>query len=98
MNARAARWIEQPGRGHSLPLTGVDEHEAETLFGMLGMAIRVVDPGEPTTTYHCETEQDDFLMLSGEAVLIVEGEERRLRQVGLRALPARDAARVRRRR
>jgi mannose-6-phosphate isomerase-like protein (cupin superfamily) len=80
LNARDARWFEMPGRGRSLPLTGVDEHEAETLFGMLGMAIRVVDPGEPTTVYHWETEQEDFLVLHGEAVLIVEGQERRVRQ------------------
>jgi uncharacterized cupin superfamily protein len=80
MNARDARWIAQPGRGHNLPLTGLDEHEAETYFPMLGMAIRVIDPGNPSSTYHWETEQEDFLVLSGEAVLIVEGEERRLKQ------------------
>ena len=50
MNARDARWIEKPGQGHSLPLTGRDEYEAETFFAMLGMAIRVVNPGEPTTS------------------------------------------------
>ena len=80
MNARDARWIEQPGRGYNLPLTGIDEHEAETFFGMLGMAIRVINPGEPSSTYHWETEQEDFLVLSGEAILIVEGEERKLKQ------------------
>ena len=80
MNARNARWIEQPGRGWSLPLTGVDEYEAETFFAMLGMAIRVLDPGKPSDTYHWETEQEDFLVLHGEAILIVEGEERRLGQ------------------
>ena len=63
-----------------MPLTGADEYEAETFFPMLGMAIRVVNPGEPTDTYHWETEQEDFLVLSGEALLIVEGQERRLRQ------------------
>jgi uncharacterized cupin superfamily protein len=63
-----------------LPLTGADEYEAETLFPMLGMAIRVMSPGEPSTTYHWETEQEDFLVVFGEAVLIVEGEERRLTQ------------------
>jgi mannose-6-phosphate isomerase-like protein (cupin superfamily) len=80
MNAREARWFENPGRGHSLPLTGHDEYEAETLFPMLGMAIRVVAPGEPTNTYHWETEQEDFLVLAGEALLIIDGDERRLRQ------------------
>jgi uncharacterized cupin superfamily protein len=80
MNAREARWFENPGRGHSLPLTGYDEYEAETFFPMLGMSIRVIDPGEPSDIYHWETEQEDFLVLSGEALLIVEGQERRLRQ------------------
>src|ERR687898_1688112 len=80
MNACDARWRDQPGRGHSLPLTGDDEYEAETFFPMLGIAIRVVNPGEPTDTYHWETEQEDFLVLSGEALLIVEGRERPLRQ------------------
>jgi uncharacterized cupin superfamily protein len=80
MNARDARWMENPGRGFSLPLTGRDEYEAETFFPMLGMAIRVIWPSQPSDTYHWETEQEDFLVLSGEAVLIVEGEERPLRQ------------------
>ena len=50
LNARDARWFEKPGQGHSLPLTGVDEHEAETFFPMLGMSLRVMNPGEPSTT------------------------------------------------
>ena len=80
MNARDARWFDKPGQGHSLPLTGYDEFEAETYFPMLGMAIRVIGLGEPSTTYLWETEQEGFLVLSGEALLIVDGEERRLRQ------------------
>lgn len=80
MNARDARWFDRPGRGHSLPLTGSDEVEAETYFPMLGMSIQVLSPGEPNSMYHWETEQEDFLVLSGEALLIIEGEERPLRQ------------------
>ena len=80
MNARDARWFDKPGQGHSVPLTGDDEYEAETFFPMLGMAIRVVNPGEPTGTYHWETEQEDFLVLAGEGLLIVEGQERPLKQ------------------
>lgn len=80
LSARDARWFDNPSRGHSLPLTGYDEYEAETFFPMLGMAIRVVSPGEPTGVYHWETEQEDFLVLSGEALLIVEGQERPLKQ------------------
>ena len=80
LNARDARWSDKPGQGHSLPLTGRDEYEAETFFPMLGMAIRVMSPGEVSTTYHWETEQEDFLVLAGEALLIIEGQERRLQQ------------------
>jgi uncharacterized cupin superfamily protein len=80
MNVRDGRWFEKPGQGYSLPLTGDNEYEAETFFPMLGMAIRVVNPGEPSTTYHWETEQENFLVLAGEALLIVEGQERRLKQ------------------
>jgi uncharacterized cupin superfamily protein len=80
MDIREARWFDKPGQGWSVPLTGCDEYEAETFFPMLGMAIRVVSKGEPTGTYHWETEAEDFLVLSGEGVLIVEGEERPLKQ------------------
>ena len=81
MNARDARWFKWGnGQAFSLPLTGCNEYEAETFFGMLGMAIRVLEPGAPSTVYHWETEQENFLVLHGEAILIVEGQERRLEQ------------------
>lgn len=80
MNARDARWSHRPQRGDSLPLTGRDEYEAETFFPMLGMSIQVLGTGEPNSTYHWETEAEDFLVLSGEAIAIIEGEERPLKQ------------------
>jgi uncharacterized cupin superfamily protein len=80
LNARDGRWFHKPGRGDSSPLTGSDDYEAETFFPMLGMSIQVLPPGEPNCTYHWETEQEDFLVLSGEALLIVEGKERPLKQ------------------
>jgi uncharacterized cupin superfamily protein len=79
MNARDARWFHREGRD-SLPLTGSDEFEAETYFPMLGMSIQVISPGEPNSMYHWETEQQDFLVLAGEPLLIVEGQERPVRQ------------------
>jgi uncharacterized cupin superfamily protein len=48
-------------------------------FEQLGFNISVLEPGKPMSMYHWENEQEDFLVLSGEAVLIVEGEERSLR-------------------
>jgi hypothetical protein len=38
--------------------------------------------------YHWETDQEDFLVLSGEALAIVEGEERPLRQWDFLHCPA----------
>jgi uncharacterized cupin superfamily protein len=80
MNARDARWIRRPERGHNLPFTGWTEHEAETYFPQLGMALIVLGPGEPIGNYHWEADQEDFIVLSGEALLLIEGEERALRQ------------------
>jgi uncharacterized cupin superfamily protein len=40
----------------------------------------VLAPGEPIGMYHWEADQEDFLVLSGEALLLVEGEERPLRR------------------
>lgn len=49
-------------------------------FAQLGIGLSVLWPGEPMAMYHRETDQEDFLVLSGEALLIIEGEERPLRQ------------------
>jgi uncharacterized cupin superfamily protein len=80
MNARDARWVRRPGRGHNVPLTGWTEFEAETYFPDLGVNLIRLDPGEPVGMYHWEAETEDFLVLAGEALLIVEGQERPLRQ------------------
>ncbi len=45
----------------------------------LGIRLHVLEPGKPSTMYHRESNQEDFLVFSGECLLIVEGEERRLR-------------------
>ena len=80
VNARDARWIHREGRGEALPFTGWTEHEAETYFPQLGVALVVLSPGEPIGMYHRETDQEDFLVLAGDALLLVEGQERPLRQ------------------
>ena len=79
VNARDARWFHREGR-HSVSLTGKTEWEADTLFPMLGVQLAVLEPGEPNSLYHWETETEAFLVLSGEALLIVEGQERPMRQ------------------
>jgi uncharacterized cupin superfamily protein len=79
-NAREARWIDREGRGKSLPFTGWTDLETETYFPQVGVQLYVLAPGEPIGMYHWEADQEDFLVLSGEALLIIEGQERPLRQ------------------
>lgn len=45
-----------------------------------GLNIQVMEPGQPNCRYHSEPVQEDFLVLHGECLVILEGEERRLRQ------------------
>jgi quercetin dioxygenase-like cupin family protein len=46
---------------------------------LLGIGVHVLDPGETPGFYHAESNQEGFLVLSGECIAIVEGEERRMR-------------------
>jgi uncharacterized cupin superfamily protein len=54
--------------------------EGATDFLQLGINLTLLAPGEPMAMYHWEADQEDFLVLSGEALLVIEGEERTLRQ------------------
>ncbi len=49
-------------------------------FLQLGINLTLLGPGEPMAMYHWEADQEDFLVLAGEALLIVESEERNLQQ------------------
>jgi mannose-6-phosphate isomerase-like protein (cupin superfamily) len=79
VNARETQWWKGPGRGVLCEFEGAG-FEGATDFHQLGINIQVLGPGEPMSMYHWEADQEDFLVLSGEALLIVEGEERPLRQ------------------
>jgi uncharacterized cupin superfamily protein len=74
LNAREARW--RPGRGRGAYCI----FEGEPEFAQIGIHLVALNPGEPMSMYHWEADQEDFLLLAGEALLIIEGEERRLRQ------------------
>ncbi len=74
LNACDARWRDREGRGKSLPFEGAAD------FPQVGVTLFVLDPGEPIGMYHWEADQEDFLVLSGAALLLVEGREQTLRQ------------------
>src|SRR4029079_3072302 len=54
----------------------------------LGLTPSVLGPGEPMAIYHRENDQEDFLVLAGEALAIVEGEELPLRPWDVVHVPA----------
>lgn len=72
-NARDARWLEDD-------LGAYCSFEKGERFPELGVNLSVLQPGVPMCMYHRESHQEDFLVLRGECVLIVEGHERPLRQ------------------
>ena len=77
LNMRDAVWRHVDGRG---AVCGVlDEFEGERRSKQLGVNPFVLGPGEPMGMYHWEADQEGFLVISGEALLIIEGEERQLR-------------------
>lgn len=83
LNAREARWRVVEGRAARLSFDG------DTEFPQVGVNLYVLAPGEPIGMYHWEADQEGFLVLSGEALLIIEGEERPLRQWDFVHSPAR---------
>jgi uncharacterized cupin superfamily protein len=82
LNARDARWRDGPGR------SALCVFEGEPEFPQVGVNVSVLGPGEPMAMYHWEADQEDFLVVAGEALLIVEGGERPLRTWDLAHCPA----------
>jgi uncharacterized cupin superfamily protein len=86
VNARDSRWLHNEMR--SVCRFG---GEGEAHFDDLGICLYWVEPGKPMSLYHHEAGQEDFLLLSGEAILLVEGEERPLRAWDFFHCPTRTA-------
>ena len=72
LNARDMRWWRSEAKGQGT------EFEETYELPQLGVRIHVLMPGQHGV-YHGEAGQEDFLVVSGECVLVIEGEERRLK-------------------
>lgn len=72
VNAREARWSESEVFDRYCTFQG------DVAFPEVGFNISVLQPGRPACMYHREENQEGFLVVSGECLLLVEGEERRL--------------------
>ena len=84
VNARDAAWVEHDVFGYRCKFE-TDARVATarpglepTMFAEIGYTLAVLRPGKPTGLYHAENAQEDFFVLSGECIAIVEDEERRL--------------------
>jgi uncharacterized cupin superfamily protein len=72
LNARETPWWQSRYFGASTSFEGNAE------FPEYGMNIHVLWPGQPNGLYHRESVQEDFLVVAGECVVLIEGEEHRL--------------------
>ena len=75
LNLAEASWDSDPTYGTWCTLESDDAH-----FPHYGIGVHVLMPGQANGRYHAESNQEGFLVLAGECIAIVEGQERRLRQ------------------
>ena len=73
LNLAEARWMRSEIAGRWT------DFEPPEGFEHYGIGVHVLEPGQPNGKYHSESVQEDFLVLSGECILIVEDEERHLK-------------------
>src|SRR5262245_61126852 len=74
VNARDAVWGTREAFGSACRF-----ESPQAWFAQLGIRLTVLQPGKPNCLYHSESQQEAFLVLSGECRLLVEGEERMLK-------------------
>jgi uncharacterized cupin superfamily protein len=75
VNVRDVPWSGREGLGAA----SMFESSKRASLHDLGINIRVVEPGQPVCMYHGEGEQEDFLVLTGECTLLIDGQERRVK-------------------
>jgi uncharacterized cupin superfamily protein len=73
VNVREAAWYDHDTFGSVCRFQGADIG-----FTHLGINLRVLESGQPNGRYHAESNREDFLVLAGECLFLVEGRERRL--------------------
>jgi uncharacterized cupin superfamily protein len=83
LNAEQAPWMHTDRFGSACAF----EARRVAGFEQMGFNVRVLAPGQPGGMYHGEPHEEAALVVSGEALLIVEGEERPLRRWDFVHLP-----------
>jgi uncharacterized cupin superfamily protein len=83
VNLADARSDSHPHRS-----TNIQPEPEDRLWPDYGVNVQVLQPGVPNCKYHSEPVQEDFLVLHGECIAIVDGEERPMRQWDFLHCPA----------
>lgn len=71
---------DAPALSHSRRATLITFEPEDGSWPDIGVNIQIMQPGQPNCRYHAEPEQEDFLVLHGECIVILDGEQRPLRQ------------------
>jgi uncharacterized cupin superfamily protein len=79
---------DAPTMSHSRRATIIDFEDDDSPWPDTGVNIQIMQPGQPNCRYHSEPVQEDFLVLYGKCIAILEGEERPLRQWDFLHCPA----------
>jgi uncharacterized cupin superfamily protein len=77
-----------PALSHPRRATLIDFEPDEAPWPDTGVNIQIMQPGQPNCRYHSEPVQEDFLVLHGECLVILDGEERALRRWDFLHCPA----------
>jgi len=94
VNARDAPWIAHESFGYRCRfetdgrIASAREDVEPLMFDEIGYTLAVLEPGKPTGMYHAEQSQEDFFVVSGECLAIVEEQELQLRQFDFLHCPA----------
>jgi uncharacterized cupin superfamily protein len=85
VNVDEAAWVRNDAFGgrcvfESSPRVLAERPDVEPQwFSQTGFTLAVLEPGKPSGMYHAETSQEDFLVLAGTCLLLIQEEERPLR-------------------
>jgi uncharacterized cupin superfamily protein len=84
VNTHDAAWLSNEAFGarcvfeSDVPVVRARPELEPHRFPQLGCTLAVIEPGQPSSLYHAESNQEDFLVLAGRCVLLVEDEEQPL--------------------
>ena len=71
---------EAPALRHDRAGTYIRFESPDHRFPDFGINIHILRPGEPNGKYHAEEAQEDFLVLHGECIAIIDDQEHPLRE------------------